>query len=278
MSEVSERSSLPKNITLVVTVALSVKLLWGAVEALFLPLSGVDKTTTRRVGSLPHSYRLASNEVLPRPIKTSPVTRQGSIRDLRLLATYQSPNRSLAVIHKGSKSYVLSIGDEIFGYRVTDILERTVLLNRDGKEYQIEIMTESPQKSSGTQTPHHVQRPIKPSALPSSIRREGETTVIPRQLVNEYTRNIDKIWKEIGVTPQKKGGKLQGFRVRYLKRNSIFEKLGLRRGDIITAVNGEAIEDYSTPMEIFQSVDSLEGLTLTVKRGKHEVELEYEIQ
>jgi general secretion pathway protein C len=120
-----------------------------------------------------------------------------------------------------------------------------------------------------------------PREAPSSlkeIRQEGDITFVPRTLIRDYTQNLDKIWRNIGIDPEKRGKELLGFRVRFVRRGSPFEKLGLRRGDIITAINGEPLHDLGTVMEAYRSIDSMDGLTLTVKRNNKEVELNYEIQ
>jgi general secretion pathway protein C len=89
---------------------------------------------------------------------------------------------------------------------------------------------------------------------------------------------LDKIWKNIGIVPYREGNALRGFKVRFVRRGSDFEKLGLRRGDIITGINGEPLTDYATPMRLLKSVDTLEGLLLQIRRGNQELEIEYEVR
>jgi len=53
--------------------------------------------------------------------------------------------------------------------------------------------------------------------------------------------------------------------------------LGLRRGDVLTAVNGQVLDNYSAALGIYKNINTIENLTLVIKRGKEEMELEYEI-
>ncbi len=53
---------------------------------------------------------------------------------------------------------------------------------------------------------------------------------IERKLLSSYTNDVDKIWKNIGIEEHKSGGKLDGFKVNFVKKGSVFEKLGLKRG------------------------------------------------
>lgn len=274
MNENSKRTSLVNFLLILLVVGAVIKLGWSIIEAFFLPVSGVETGIRKRIGPLPRHLRLASDEALPKPVRPRPAAARGSIRDLKLQAVYQGPEHRLAVIKKGSRSFVIGRGESVLGYRLKEVGDRSIVLTRNGKKYRLEIRKPSTKNAvTVVGTP-----PTTTASVPSTIRKEGDTTLVPRKLIGKYTKNIDKIWKDIGIVPYKSSGKLRGFKVRYIRRGSLFQKLGLKRGDIITAINGEPIEDYNTAMELYQSADTLDELTLQIKRGKQEVELNYEIQ
>jgi len=268
---------LPVLITLAV-----VKLAWVVIEYLYLPTRGVEQIKSSAGKSLYQPYRLASNEAL-KPVKRPrpKPRRQNLIRDMKLLGVYQGPRHQIAVITKGNKSYVVYRGDEVLGYRIDAVEDHAVSLSRDGKKYRLELARSKSSTLRGT--PSGAPRPSRPAAgkkkqEKTKILDEGDTKVIPKSLINDYAKDLDKIRKYIGLVPYKKGGALQGFKVRFVKRGSDFAKLGLKRGDIITGINGEPIVDYSTPMELMKNIDTLEGLTLQIKRGNEELEIEYEVR
>ena len=88
---------------------------------------------------------------------------------------------------------------------------------------------------------------------------------------------MDKIWKDIGLAQYKNNGKADGFKVNFIKKGSDIEKLGLKRGDILKAVNAEPL-NLSSAMGFFNDINNLENLTLTVLRNGESKDLEYEIQ
>ena len=274
MNENSKLRTLLRGLLPLLLIAAFIKLAWVLVELFLLPNHGVHHEAIKPATLLPHRFRLASNKALPKPLVKKSAKPLASIRDLKLLATYQGPSQSLAVIQKGSKAKVLSRGESLAGYRLEQVFSNAVIMSRSGKEYRLEIKQKV--LKSYRQVPLAPQKDMANGN--DEISHEGTATLVPRSLIEKYTKNVDKIWKNIGITPEKRGGSIQGFRIRYIKRGSVFEKLGLKRGDLITAVNGERLNDYGTVMQLFQSIDSLEGLTLTVKRGKKEVELDYDIQ
>jgi general secretion pathway protein C len=256
-----------------------IKLFWVFIELFYLPVAGIDSGKGARGKSLYQPYRLASNEALKRTKKSRPKPRkQNRLREMKLLGVYQGPRHHIAVISKGNKSYVVYEGEKVLGYRIDSVEERSVSLSRDGKSYRLELV-----KTKGA--------PVVSAPSPSSQRKAGKkrpdepaivdddgNKIIPRSLLNDYAKDLDKIRKYIRMVPYKKDGALQGFKVRFVKRGSDFAKLGLKRGDIITGINGEAIVDYSTPMELMKNIDTLEGLTLQIKRGNEELEIEYEVR
>ncbi len=250
-----------------------VKFTWVVAEIFFLPAQGIDAPAKDRLPALPHRVRLASNETLKQETKPEPV--RTPLKSMKLLATYIGPRQRIAVIAKGGKTYIEKETQTLLGYRIERIMRNRVELRRDGVHYQLQI-EQSPLQNAV----QSVQRKIFESSKSpsSSIVSEGGVIRVPRALLQRYAKNMDKIWKDIAIVPRKVNGKLTGFRIRFVKRGSVFDKLGLKRGDIITGINGEPLEDYSVPMELFGSLDTLDGLILNIRRGAQTLELDYEVQ
>ena len=118
----------------------------------------------------------------------------------------------------------------------------------------------------------------KPKKAKVEPIREGDTTIIPKTLFNKYKGDYRAIRRNINAVPNMVNGKLNGFKISFVRRGSDFDKLGLKRGDIITAINGEELKDFSVPMRYFNNMDSLTAATITVKRGNETKELEYEVR
>ncbi|WP_456458032.1 PDZ domain-containing protein [Nitratifractor sp.] len=278
MNDGSKRSALWSLFLTILIVFALVKAGWTVVDLFFLPDSETGSVSRSSIRSLPHNFHVVSNEALPKPAVKKKPKILASIRDLKLLAVYRGEGQSLAVIQKASQALVVRKGERAFGYLLNEIDDRSVLLERNGKEYRLAI--ESPKVGSHVKLmPFSIQHaPSKPPGNPREIRKEGETLVVPKRLLSQYTRNIDKIWSNIGIDPVQKNGKLEGFKVRYIRRRSVFAKLGLKRGDLIVGINGEPIEDFRTVQDLFREAQDLDSLTLTIKRGQKEMELDYEIR
>jgi hypothetical protein len=62
-------------------------------------------------------------------------------------------------------------------------------------------------------------------------------------------------------------GKLRGFRAFPGRNRQIFSKLGLKSGDLVTAINGTPLDDPQRSQEVFNTIQTSDHVTVTVERG-----------
>jgi general secretion pathway protein C len=267
------------------------KTIWVIAEWVIpLPVEGVvyDGDTLRH--SLHYRYRLASDAKLKAPKKdkqTKVQKPQASLSSYRLVGIYSKKNYAVVTLVKGSKSFVLGTGTrggEVEGYHLKDANATAATFVKGD---QVEVLKLYTKKSASAGYSHVAPKAISTPAIDKNratdkssggIVNTGDTTIIDRSLIRDYSQHPDKIWKNIGLYEVKHDGKLDGFKVRFVRRGSPFEKLGLKRGDVIKSINGEPIVDYATPMRMLRSADAIDDLSITVKRNNEEQELRYEVK
>ena len=275
MKRDSKLSELIKALVTAIVIIAIVKLFWSIVS-FFLPIEGIDAEPVSEGGKLYYRYRLATDNIQ----KSSPkrVSKSiPSIRRLKLLAVYKDANETIAVVGKSSKSYVLLKGDTIDGFRLEDVTQNSAEFIKGSKRYILKLKDIKLSKDS-YQSIKKSPNIKKYTKVTQKVDKTPSVVTIQRENIDKYIKNMDKIWKDINIVDVKKDGKLIGFRVRYIRRGSFFEKIGLKRGDLIVEINGEQIVDYSLPMKKLKEINTLDGLTLTVKRDGEIKELEYEIE
>jgi len=152
--------------------------------------------------------------------------------------------------------------------------------SKHSKTYQISLIKSKKGNNSISRT-KGVSADTSASAPSSKAEGDivdaGDHRIVDRSLVEHYSKNMDQIMKDIGISDQKEGKDLKGFRVTFVRKNSHFSKLGLRRGDVIKSINGQEITSYNAAMNVYKNIDKMDGLSITITRGKKEMELEYEI-
>ena len=260
------------------------KAFWVAIE-FKLPKSGINKSNAKEVKPLYYRYSLASKKdkpkvVAPKVIHKAPkvAPKPLEIKNFTLSGVYVSKDMKLASVVYKNKKEVLAIGDKLAGFKLKDVGLDYAVFTKDGKDYKIDLYKNRKNQNVSKSSPNQ-PTPIKQKdKKEDKVYKDGDVNVIPKSLFNHYRTNISEIQKNVGMLPYYKGKKLQGFRVNYIRANSEFAKLGLKIGDIITAINGEEITSFEVPMRYFKNSDSLSALTLTIKRGNETKEIEYEVR
>jgi hypothetical protein len=62
-------------------------------------------------------------------------------------------------------------------------------------------------------------------------------------------------------------GKMRGFRAYPGRNRAIFSKLGLQSGDLVTAINGQPLDDPQHSQEVFNTIQSSNTVAVTIERA-----------
>ncbi len=274
-----------KTLLYIFSIIVIVKLIWTIIAFLFLPTSGVEHIKDAKLKPLYYRIKLARK--LPhqeiKPTKVVKVVKKAppivSMRGIKLLAIYNSKETLVVTVSKNRKSKVLSKGEDIDGFKLISAGRDYALFEKNNRKFKlsldgskiknpssIKIVKEKRNKKHKTD---NRDRKI--------IKRDNGERVISKGLLTSYTKDIDKVWRDIGIGEHKKNGVLDGFIVNFVKRGSDFEKLGLKRGDILKSINGEELNSYNSAFSFYKEIGEVDSLTLGIVRNNQEMELEYEI-
>ena len=266
-----------KGIWSLLILLLVVKMVWFFVEVLWLPTMGVEHSEDKGGKALYYRVKLSPNGA-PAPTTTKrPLQTAGSIRDIKLLAIYNASDVTVVTVEHKRKTTVLAKGEAINGFVLEGAGSNYATFSKDSKTYKITLIISTKGDTS-------VQS-AKPSPVPVSSASEvegdvvdaGDHKIIDKSLIDHYANNMDDIYKNIGIKEIKKGGKLEGFSISFVRKGSPFAKLGVKRGDVIKSINGEKIDSYNAAFGVYKNISNIDNLTLVIQRGKEEMELEYEV-
>lgn len=171
----------------------------------------------------------------------------------------------IALKAKPNDSEVIGIGETFQGYTLTMILKNGAIFNKDEKTFSLYFSEDEQQNGANSAQPNIM------SSDDGGIKRVAKTDIV------HYAKNVNQIWKDIGIIEVKDKGKITGFKVTRIKPNTPFAELGLRRGDIIIKANNKVMTSYKDALAIYKGIDTLDALELTVLRNNQETEIVYEI-
>jgi general secretion pathway protein C len=78
--------------------------------------------------------------------------------------------------------------------------------------------------------------------------------------------------------PHFEGGRSTGFRLFAIRQNSLFDKIGLRNGDIIQRINEVELTDPSRALALFQELRNERELSVEIVRNREPKTLSYQVR
>lgn len=211
------------------------------------------------------------------------------LADFRLVGTGTQPPTQFAVIEdRRTREQRLYRRGECLGddaadraaFTIVRIEEDRVVVGLDGETFVLARAEPTPTaaRSSG--------EPPAAGAVPEEglsgdvlVRRGREDEyLIDRRDVHESLADVGRVTRQIRAVPNFVGGESTGYRVFGIDRGSLFERLGLRNGDVIRGVNAIALTDPAQALALLSDLPRERELTVDVLRGKQARTLRYEIR
>jgi general secretion pathway protein C len=199
-------------------------------------LFGVPPAVTQDEGNAPQS---AANLLLTGTIAT------------------QDPKHGVAIISEGgAPSKLYSVSERIGGASLHSVYLDHVILDRGGA---LETLL--------------LPRQLPPSGRPAVARRSpgGDPRTVAavdniRKMVQQDPNILDQVMRTV-ASYDNAAGKLRGFRAYPGRNRAIFSKLGLKAGDLVTAINGTPLDDPQRSQDVFNTIQTSDHVTVTVERG-----------
>jgi general secretion pathway protein C len=224
--------------------------------------------------------------------ETEPIeTLEETTLQLALLGTIAGDTASARAIildKRERKQDLYRVGDSVQEAEIRQILRGKVVL-RHGEKDEILIMVEGDEKpqpsakraSSRTRSTGQTGSPSRTVPHPqetATIEVEEQTITLAQAELQESMNNINELMTQVRVRPYFRRGKPEGLIVSQIQQNSVFAKLGLVNGDIISSVNGQMI---SSPDEAFQFYSNLKSggeVSIEITRRGQKKLITYDIQ
>ncbi len=168
--------------------------------------------------------------------------------------------RAVAIIADGrSEEKVYKVGDSVTsGASLHAVYRDRVILDENGVLRKLDLPREFP--TMATSSPRR--------GINTSQRAVQET----RSIQSVVAQNLSKLTEVIRPTPYFVNGQIEGYRVYPGRNRAQFAALGLRPGDLVKDIDGQALTDQAQAMQIFESLGTAEQVSVTVERnGQPEV-------
>jgi general secretion pathway protein C len=169
----------------------------------------------------------------------------------------EDPKHGIAIISDGGPAKVFAVGENISGASLHSVYLDHVILDRAGVLETLVL-------------PRNLTSSAPPAAKAPRGRGADPRTVAAvdniRRMVQQDPGILDQVMRTV-ASYDNAAGKLRGFRAYPGRNRAIFNKLGLKPGDLVTAINGTVLDDPQHSQEVFNTIQSSDHVTVTVERG-----------
>jgi general secretion pathway protein C len=170
------------------------------------------------------------------------------------------PEASVAILRSGGRSRVVVVGETAFGGRVAAIEGGRVTLDFDGARTELRLSAGAP--------PALAAAPPPVAAAPADA-----LTMERRQVEQRLALETSRILAETSLVPVQDGSQVSGFAITRMPEGTLLSDAGLRAGDIVTEVNGVAIDSLATLVGLWPRLQNETTLRAVVLRGGQPVTL-----
>jgi general secretion pathway protein C len=267
------RSSLlaraPQVLTFVLALALAAQLAFIVVamtsrsrQAAAPPTAALPPPPQLDIGGLVNAHLFgnaavqASGDAENAPPSSMPLVLAG------VLAT-EDPKEGMAIIGESAQAAkVVAVGQQIpGGAQLNSVYSDRAIIDRGGT---LEAVFLPRQTGGGIMG-------APPPPMPTAAA-EGNEAMIDRmrKLVNDDPGILSQV---IRPQPVFAGGEMKGFRVYPGANRQALSRMGLRAGDMVTAINGTPLNDKDRAQEIFGTLGSSTDARVTITRNGRQQEL-----
>ena len=194
-------------------------------------------------------------------------------RNLRLWGTVvgTDPARAYAIIEepdvnnsRRKTQFLHKRGDIVQGAEIKKIMREKVILSANGKNEILQIVKpQSSGKIRRTASAYNQQRnqPIR------------QRRILRKSQIQKAISNIDTIMSQANIRPHS-----EGFQITRIRPASIFRRMGLRNGDILTAAGSRPINSITDAVDIWQDLIARGETSLEIKRRGRTRIIDYRIR
>lgn len=169
---------------------------------------------------------------------------------------------------------------------IVDIERRRVILERNNcKEYiELEELPIPKKRQAGVRTARSPKKAGGDAMDGSSFRedgfeREGGVVKATKQWVEkQITLDFTKTLQDAKASPYLENGQIKGFVLTRIRPDSVYEKMGLKDGDVVEAINGIELNDAARAIQTLNAMKNESNIELIVKRNDQSFPMKLQIR
>lgn len=219
---------------------------------------------------------LFGKEIEPAPVEAVVEVEKEDLEatklNLELVGSFanEDQKRAYAIIANGKKQELYRVSEEITGLsnvKLVNVAADKVIINNRGRQEALYMYPEGKPISSGVS--------VSSDQLSSPVAAPVRNTSALANL--NPNQRLEKISDAIRFSRKTQDGQMLGFRVLPGRNRAAFEQTGLKLNDVVTAIDGQALDNLRAANQIYQEKRNATQASLTVLRGEEELTIDVDL-
>ncbi len=243
-------------------------------------VSSANKPTSKVDVQKLTRYNLFGDSKIPVTVSNNneidaPVTRL----KLKLRGVYAATEADLAgaMIEANNKQDVYRIGSKLpgaTGLKLHKILADRVIMSR-GDKFETLLIEDFAAGSTSrsiirTTNRNNIPEKVSPASADNKVIDRRQDKKLSSDLLKLRSKLTDpqSLGELVSISPaMSEQNEFQGFRLAPGKNRALFGRMGLRRNDVLTEINGINLSDPSSSFSLMEQISNAEEITMTITRG-----------
>lgn len=164
--------------------------------------------------------------------------------------------------------------------------DRVYLYNESEERFEYLQLGEEPKKAPAVaarapqpkQSRRSQARNKLTDELEQHIKKTGDNTYTVEQAgVDKALGDLSSLATQARIVPAFEGGEAVGFKLFSIRPGSLYSKIGIQNGDVISRINGYEINSPDKALEVYQKLKDAREISVDLKRRGKPVSLSYQI-
>lgn len=209
-------------------------------------------------------------EPAPKEAPTPEILEPTSLKIFLLGTVVGNEKNSIAIIEERDikKQGIYKVGDGIKNAMIKSILRGKVVL-KVGDRDEILVMEEPDSSKRPEKSDSATQQASAPP--PTNTR----TITIDRSSINREFEDINNLLSQATIRPHFQDGQPDGLAITGIRAGSLFRRMGLSNGDVISGINDQPIQTPDDIISMYNDLISGSQISLQIKRRGLERTINY---
>ncbi len=175
----------------------------------------------------------------------------------------------------------------IAAYILAQVADIVMSRTFDAAVSMVPVIATTPPEKDAALTPRHNTQDKSRSAAGQKmdagcgvkIEQVSDTRwVLNKASFPATTRDLNRLLMQARAVPFMKQGRIVGFRITRISRGSLYEKAGLRSGDVLLRANAKKLDNPSKLFSIYQEMKRQQRISILLSRNGQNQTFDYEIR